>query len=121
MKTMGNDILTPEQIAQGWRHIGEITNEPDDAYFEIMRVYPKGAQLKELWDWKAVKLLNHIVKSVSENGGSVLFRVLTPITPNTLTISVDDAKNLVSFNGVYDAGKVLLSTKTITKQLEAMK
>lgn len=114
MKTMGNDILTPELIAQGWCETLHIDKAPNDGIYQT--AYFNGLGEIIVQD----ELLNKkdAIKGLCRFD---TYRVLTPVTPNTLTISVDDAKNLVSFDGVYDAGKVLLSTKKVTKQLEAMK
>ena len=51
--------LTPKQIADGWRHISEIVNEPDDGMFQLGNYHPRTENkiqfTREIWEGKPIQ------------------------------------------------------------------
>lgn len=81
--------LTPEQIADGWKPISKIVNEPDAGVFQILEPRLHGA-FKE----HPATFSKRDLELYFENyaGKVIFYRRLVPALPNQVVISREDAR-----------------------------
>lgn len=99
--------LTPEQVADGWKPIADIVNEPDDGIFQILEPRLHGA----FYAPNHIFYKSDIKHEFGNTYSTLLFRRLIPQTPDMVVISREDAelliiqewKSIAEYNACMDA------------------
>lgn len=89
---MTTATLTPEQIADGWKPISKIVDEPDAGFFQILEPRLHSA----FYAPNKLFCKTDIVHEFADNiYCTLLYRRLIPVTPSTVMINTEDVEDML--------------------------